>query len=153
MWPILIRNIVSIVWNFFPKQIQFCPGQKSFCCGCKANLERPFIISCFEILILLYFSVIDSETVVWNQKKENLINGPAFPVGFKEYLLQQSCSVALNRTHLMLIVGFKAGYTPEFRVIIIDFKNQIWHRANSINEEYIDLCAGLAVEFNKNGKR
>ena len=53
----------------------------------------------------------------------------------------------------MLIVGFKAGYTPEFRVIIIDFKNQIWHRANSINEEYIDLCAGLAVEFNKNGKR
>ena len=91
--------------------------------------------------------------MVWNQKKENLINGPAFPVGFKEYLLQQSCSVALNRTHLMLIVGFKAGYTPEFRVIIIDFKNQIWHRANSINEEYIDLCAGLAVEFNKNGKR
>ena len=38
-------------------------------------------------------------------------------------------------------------------MVVINFDKQIWHPLNDVNEEEMELCAGAAVEFDKNGQR
>ena len=54
-----------------------------------------------------HFSVVEPISVIWNQKREMLTNGPTFPFGFRKNLAGLFCSVSLNKTHLMLIIGYK----------------------------------------------
>ena len=114
-----------------------------------------------KILILIsYFSEVEPTSVIWNQKREMLTNGPTFPFGFRKNLAGLFGSVSLNKTHLMLIIGYEqpgVSHKNEFRVVVIDFERQIWHQYNnasvSINKENIESCVGAAVEFDKNGRR
>ena len=89
--------------------------------------------------------------MVWNQKKKILVDGPTFPIGFRNNLSGHFCSIALNRTHLILMLSFKGFST--LKMVVINFNAQIWHTFNNINEGHMEYCAGAAVEFDKNGQR
>ena len=99
----------------------------------------------------------DLNTVIWNQKKEKLINGPTFPNSFlKNHMsVEQLCSATLNRSHVILI-GYSSGYDLIRRVVIIDFVEQFWYFMSDLELESDDLylrnCRG-SVAIDKSGKK
>ena len=99
----------------------------------------------------------DLNTVIWNQKKEKLINGPTFPNSFlKNHMsVEQLCSATLNRSHVILI-GYSSGNDLIRRVVIIDFVEKLWYFMSDLELESDDLylrnCRG-SVAINKNGKK
>ena len=88
--------------------------------------------------------------MVWYQKKKILVDGPTFRIGFRNELKGHFCSVALNRTHLLLILRFKDS---TLKMVVINFDAQIWHTFNDVNEGQMEFCDGAAIEFDKNGQR
>ena len=104
------------------------------------SLKNLFLIG-FEY----HVSDIEPKSVVWTLEKKILVDGPTFPTGFRKKLTGHFCSVALNRTHLILLLSFKVYSTP--KMVVINFDKQIWYTFNDVNEGQMELCAGaLRIE-------